>query len=98
MAKSKSSTVDLTPEQQLEQRLAKAKLIEMNVKQFKVCEGCTSIVDVRANLCPLCNAYRWDENPKNVIERAYELAKTIRTSLCAADFEEDEDEENSEPE
>ena len=42
-------------------RLNKAKEIANNPDNYKVCEGCDSIVGAGANLCPNCHSYRFDE-------------------------------------
>jgi uncharacterized paraquat-inducible protein A len=85
-------TIDTDNQEQLAARLESAKLIEANAEKYKICEGCTSIVAKETILCPLCNAYRYDSLPSNVIARAYELAATIRTSLSAEDFDEEDEE------
>ncbi len=37
---------------------------------YKVCEGCGSIVLKKALLCPNCHAYRFDESTPLVIKQA----------------------------
>jgi len=47
---------------------------------YKVCEGCGSILRVGAAICPVCKAYRFDESTEAVIEQAKILgAREART-------------------
>jgi len=70
-------------------RAAAAAKILTHPADYKVCEGCGSIVLKKALLCPNCHAYRFDESVTRVILQAGSLArekplpslKTTTTSL-----------------
>jgi RNA polymerase subunit RPABC4/transcription elongation factor Spt4 len=60
--------------QQTEDRQRRAAIVLSNPTGFKVCEGCESIIRSEASFCPLCHAYRFNEDPKDVIEGAILIA------------------------
>lgn len=66
----------------LQERARRAQAIIANPSEYKVCEGCESIVRRRVANCPNCNGYRFDEDPQAVILQAKTLAarpqKTVR--------------------
>lgn len=39
-------------------------------EQFKVCEGCNSILFASANRCPICHTYRFEESVDKVEAQA----------------------------
>lgn len=41
---------------------------------YKLCEVCGAIVDKAAPTCPECLAYRFDESPSRVADRALDMA------------------------
>ena len=45
---------------------------------YKVCEGCESVVDITDHVCPVCKAYRFDENRKRIVEQA----KIVSDKYC----------------
>ena len=55
-------------------RLKQAEKIATHPEQYKVCEGCGSIVVTRAITCPSCHAYLFDATSVRVIAQAKELA------------------------
>ena len=70
-------------------RLKQAEKIATHPEQYKVCEGCGSIVVTRAVTCPSCHAYMFDNTPVRVIAQAKELAlraanSKVRWRLSAA--------------
>lgn len=67
-------------------RLKQAEKIASNPEQFKVCEGCGSIVVTRAITCPSCHAYLFDAAPDRVIAQAKELALRAANSVLASDL------------
>ena len=76
-----------TPEEShLEERARKAAKIIAKPAEFKVCEGCDSIVAVRVATCPNCHGYRFDEQPEVVVEQARLLATRAQTSVVADDL------------
>ena len=70
----------------LEQRREKAARIEASPEDYKVCEGCGSIVKLAAVICPVCKHYRFDETPERVIEQARELGSREATTILEEDL------------
>jgi len=62
-------------------RMKKAREIASNPTDFKVCEGCDSIVGAAVNTCPNCHAYRFDESPSRVVDQAIYLGSRKQTSV-----------------
>ena len=87
------NSIEQTNEEQLKLRSETADRIIKNVDNFAVCEGCESIVSTQTIICPICNAYRFNRNKKDIIARAKVLSKTVRTSPSAVDYGEDEDDD-----
>lgn len=70
----------------LADRAARAEKIIAAPGNFKVCEGCDSIVTARVVDCPNCHGYRFDESPERVIEQARLLAARPQQSVTAQDL------------
>lgn len=70
----------------LSERARKAEKIIANPTAYKVCEGCESIVTARVPTCPNCHGYRFDEDPKSVVEQAKRLASHAQTSVASDDL------------
>lgn len=70
----------------LAERAAKAQKIIAAPGNFKVCEGCDSIVAMRVVTCPNCHGYRFDETPERVVEQATLLASRPQQSVTAQDL------------
>ncbi|MEI7958794.1 MAG: hypothetical protein WCI40_06770 [Verrucomicrobiota bacterium] len=70
----------------LKERASKAAKIIAKPTEFKVCEGCDSIVAARVATCPNCHGYRFDEQPESVVEQARLLASRAQTSVVADDL------------
>jgi hypothetical protein len=62
-----------------------AKIIEQPA-DYKVCEGCGSIVTARTSHCPSCHAYNFDETPSRVLAQAALLAKRQASAVLASDL------------
>jgi precorrin-6B methylase 2 len=62
-----------------------AKILEAPA-QFKVCEGCGSIVTARANSCPSCHAYQFDASEERVVTQARVLATRDANSVLSSDL------------
>ena len=76
-----------TPEDiHLKERARKAEKIIAKPAEFKVCEGCESIVAIRAATCPNCHGYRFNEQPDVVVAQARLLASRAQTSVVADDL------------
>ena len=56
--------------QTLQDRAKKAAEIIATPHQYKVCEGCDSIVAERVATCPNCYGYRFDDSSESVILQA----------------------------
>lgn len=54
--------------------------------EYKVCEGCGSIVLKKALLCPNCHAYRFDESVTRVILQAEILGSREAASVTKDDY------------
>lgn len=63
-----------------------AKTIIANPSQYKVCEGCGSIVTESTPICPNCSAYRFDSDKEYVIEQAVLLASREQRSVTPEDL------------
>ena len=70
----------------LADRAARAEKIIAAPGNFKVCEGCDSIVTARVVDCPNCHGYRFDESPERVVEQARLLATRPQQSVTAQDL------------
>ena len=69
-----------------ENRIKQAKKIASHPEQYKVCEGCGSIVVMRAVTCPSCHAYRFDATPVRVVAQAKDLALRAANSVLSTDL------------
>ena len=77
----------MTPEEShLKERANKAAKIIAQPAEFKVCEGCDSIVAIRVATCPNCHGYRFNEEPESVVKQALLLASRAQTSVIADDL------------
>jgi predicted ATP-dependent serine protease len=70
----------------LSDRAQKAAKIIASPRDFKVCEGCDSIVAERAGTCPNCHAYRFNDAADAVVEQARLLATREQTSVTVKDL------------
>ena len=69
------------------ERARKAARIVANPTDYKICEGCDSIVAQRAATCPNCHGYRFEEDPAAVAEQARLLGTREQTTVSADDLE-----------
>lgn len=76
----------MKPASHLEERAARAEKIIAAPENFKVCEGCESIVAARVVTCPNCHGYRFDEAAGRVVEQARILASRPQQSVTSADL------------
>ncbi len=70
----------------LTERAKKAAEISAHPRHYKVCEGCESIVVARANTCPNCHGYRFDEDTKRVVDQATLLGSRPQSSVKPEDL------------
>lgn len=71
---------------QLNERARRAEKIIAKPTDYKVCEGCDSVVAARVATCPNCHGYRFDETPQTVVDQARALAARPQTSVVAEDL------------
>lgn len=76
----------MSSEAHLADRAARAQKIIASPADFKVCEGCESIVAARAVTCPNCHGYRFDVAAERVVEQATLLASRPQQSVTASDM------------
>lgn len=76
----------MTSSPQHHSRIEKAKEIANNPGNYKVCEGCDSIVGAGTSICPNCHGYRFDSEPSRVVDQAVWLGCREQTSVTAADL------------
>lgn len=74
-------------EAHLADRAARAERIIAHVENYKICEGCDSIVASRVTDCPNCHGYRFNDDPAEVASHAKLLASRPQTSVTAEDLE-----------
>jgi hypothetical protein len=74
-----------SPEQD-DSRIKQAEKIASHPEQYKVCEGCGSIVVARAVTCPSCHAYRFDATAQRVVTQARNLALKNPASVLSSDL------------
>lgn len=74
------------PDESKDQRLKQAEKITTHPEQYKVCEGCGSIVVTRAITCPSCHAYKFDSTPVRVVAQAKDLAMRSAHSVLSSDL------------
>ena len=75
------------PSDSLEDRARQADKIVKNPAQYKICEGCESIVLAKTHACPNCASYRFEESPAAVVAQARLLGRRERRSVMASDLE-----------
>ena len=62
-------------------RAERAAVIAKTPEDYKVCEGCESIVVRDAVTCPNCHGYRFDADAERVRTQAEILGKRLPTSV-----------------
>ena len=70
----------------LDERAKKAAKIIAQPSDYKVCEGCESIVRLPAVTCPNCHGYRFDDDPDAVVAQAKLLASREQRSVVEEDL------------
>lgn len=73
-------------EQPINERSRQAAKIQENPLDYKVCEGCGSIVTIRTTACPSCHAYQFDPAEQRVIKQAKALARRNANSVLSSDL------------
>jgi ribosomal protein L40E len=73
------------PSSDLLDRRKRAEKIEASPENYKVCEGCESIVGTKATTCPSCHGYRFDESAARVVAQARLLGSRPATTVSWQD-------------
>lgn len=71
----------MSDQESLNARAERAAQIKRFPKNYKVCEGCESIVVRDAATCPNCHGYRFDSSDERVISQADILGKRLPNSV-----------------
>ncbi|CAN5671988.1 hypothetical protein BH11VER1_BH11VER1_31960 [soil metagenome] len=77
--------MSIKSDQHLE-RIKQAEKILEQPEDYKVCEGCGSIVTARTVSCPSCHAYCFDDTSERVKKQAKLLAKRAAHSVLSSDL------------
>ena len=75
-----------SPDENPDQRQKQAARILEQPDDYKVCEGCGSIVTIRTSHCPSCHAYLFDESSDRVAAQAKLLAARQASSVLSSDL------------
>jgi hypothetical protein len=67
-------------------RAETAAKIASNPANYKVCEGCDSIVGKATAICPNCHSFRFDSEPQAVVSHAVMLGSREQRSVTANDL------------
>ena len=68
------------------ERAARAQKIIEAPQNYKICEGCESIVTRRVATCPNCHGYRFNLDEDEIIAQAKVLASRPQTSVTDSDM------------
>jgi uncharacterized paraquat-inducible protein A len=71
----------------LAERAARAQKIIDAPGNYKVCEGCDSIVARRVATCPNCHGYRFNYDEQEIVAHAKVLASRPQTSVTESDMQ-----------
>lgn len=67
-------------------RAKQADKIVKDPGNYKICQGCDSIVLLKTHTCPNCASYRFEESTEAVIKQARLLGNRERRSVVQADL------------
>ncbi len=67
-------------------RAETAAKIASNPANYKVCEGCDSIVGKATAICPNCHSFRFDAEADSVVSQAVLLGSREQRSVTAEDL------------
>lgn len=76
----------IEPSDKSSERVRQADKIVANPHEFKVCEGCGSIVTERTVSCPSCHAYQFDADSGRVTAQARLLANRTQNAVLSSDL------------
>ena len=67
-------------------RLAQALVILLQPEQFKICEGCDSVVTRGTRICPSCHAYRFNEDMNYIVSHTKKISTQEQQSVTKEDL------------
>ncbi len=67
-------------------RARQADKIVKNPSNYKICQGCDSIVLIKTHTCPNCASYRFEEGVEEVVKQARVLGSRERRSVVPGDL------------
>lgn len=67
-------------------RARQAEKIIANPRDYKICQGCESIVVAKAAMCPNCHGYRFERDSEEIIAHARLLSKRGQQSVAQSDL------------
>lgn len=70
----------------IDERIAAAIKIALNPQNYKICEGCDSIVVASTRICPNCHSYRYNYNVEDVIDQADNLSNQEQKTVTKEDM------------
>ena len=62
-------------------RMIQAVVILASPWNYKICEGCDSIVTQQTSICPNCKSYRFNEDVDILIDHVKKLVKTEQQTV-----------------
>ena len=70
----------------IKKRKAAARRILRDIEHYKVCVGCESVILKKDAFCPVCDAYRFNEDTEYTRRVVEELSKREQISVLPSDF------------
>jgi len=67
-------------------RLIQAFVILASPWNYKICEGCDSVVTQKTSVCPNCKSYRFDEDIDKLTSHVKKLAKSEQKTVTEDDL------------
>ena len=71
----------------MEDRARRADKIIRDPSNYKICEGCDSIVASKVVTCPNCHSYRFEVSAERIMNQARELGRREQHSVLASDLQ-----------
>ena len=70
----------------MEERAARAAKIVERPEEYKICEGCDSILAISTATCPNCHSYRFNAKANEVAAHARILASRAQVGVAQEDM------------
>jgi len=80
------NTYVVADSESIKKRKAAAKRILRDIEFYKVCVGCESVILKEDIFCPVCDAYRFNEDQEYTRRVVEELSKREQASILPNDF------------